>query len=107
MVEGQLFQLNRGGVILTIHSLIGCAKRKVCLIKSSVNSGIYPRSTGTVDNEGATTVAGVDTQIHTQLSPWCKFGMLYEVPASTHNSSTSESTKEGEVWLLMIPVIMM
>ena len=40
VVERQLFQLDRVGVILTIHSVIGCAKRKVCLIKSGVNSGI-------------------------------------------------------------------
>ena len=106
VVVRQLFQLNRGNVILTIHSLIGCAKRKICLIKSGVNSGIYPRSTGTINNEGATTVAGSDTQIHAQCSPWCKFGVLYKVPASMHDSSTSESTKEGEVRLLMIPVIM-
>ena len=106
VIERQLFQLNKGSVILTIHSLIGCAKRKVCLIKAGVNSGIYSRSTGTVDNEGATTVTGANTQIHTQLSPWCKFGVLYEVPASMHDSSTSESAKEGEVGLLMIPMIM-
>jgi len=61
VVVRQLFQLNIGGVILTIYSLIGCAKKKVCLIKSGVNSGIYPRSPGTVDNEGATTVTGADT----------------------------------------------
>jgi len=79
--------------MLTVNPLIGRAKRKVCLIKSGVNSGVYSRSPGTVYNEGATTVTGANTQTHTQLSPWCKLGVLYEVPASMHNSSTPESTQ--------------
>jgi len=94
VVKKQRFQLDRGNVILTIHSLIGCAKKKVCLIKSGVNIGIYPTSPGTVDNEGATTMTGANTQIHAQIFPWCKFGVLYEVSASMYNNSTSESTEE-------------
>jgi len=49
-------------------------------------------------------VTYTDTQIHAQHSSRCKLGVLYEVPASMHNSSTSESTEEGEVGLLVIPV---
>jgi len=30
----------------------------------------------------------------TQLSTWCKFGVLYEVPASMHDSSTSDQKNE-------------
>ena len=96
--------MNRGGVILAIHPLIGRAKRKVCFIKSGINSGIYPRSLGTVDNKGTTTVTGADTQVHAQLSTWCQFGVLHEVLALMHNSGTSESTEQREVGLLVISV---
>ena len=74
--------------------LIGCAERKVSLVKSSINSGIHSRRARAVSIDCATTVTLrlANASIHAQLSPWRELDVLDYISVQMHNNRSGNYT---------------